>query len=104
MRCEIRKERIPFVKQLIKFTNKAPSSKPIVLTDDRRYLSFFAFSASLELVSDADNCKGADVNWTFFAWCVCVLKWFRLNLICLTSKTLFLSWCYLLILEDSRGL
>jgi len=84
MRCEIRKERIPFVRQLIRFMNKAPSNKPIVHTDDRRYLSFFAFS-SLELVIDADSCnlwwKGADVNWIFFAWCVGVLKWFRLNLI-----------------------
>jgi hypothetical protein len=43
MRCEIRKERIPFVKQLNRFMNKAPSKKPIVHTDDRRYLSFFAF-------------------------------------------------------------
>jgi hypothetical protein len=34
--------------------NKAPSNKPNVHTDDRRYLSFFAFS-SLELVSDADS-------------------------------------------------
>jgi hypothetical protein len=85
MRCEIRKERIPFVKQLIRFMNKAPSNKPVVHTDDRRYLSFFAFSSSVELVSDTDSCnlwwKGADANRTFFAWCIYILKWFRLNLI-----------------------
>jgi hypothetical protein len=48
LRCKIRKECIPFVTQLIRFMNKAPSNKPNAQTDDRRYLSFFAFG-SLEL-------------------------------------------------------
>jgi hypothetical protein len=78
-----------------------------VHTDDLRYFSFFAFS-SLELVSDAFICdlwwKGADVNWTFFCVvCMCSEEVSSKFYFCLTSKT-FLSWCYLLIWEDSRGL